>query len=91
MAARLTHIVWQLELAAVRAFLELGRRQRMVAAAHVPLGRRSFSLWDSHCGTFDINKNGDDLRLVSAGCPAAAAGSSRTAAPIANKGAEASF
>jgi hypothetical protein len=25
----------------------------MVAAAHVSLGRRSFSLGDSHCGTFE--------------------------------------
>jgi hypothetical protein len=45
-----------------------------MAAAHVPLGRRSFSLRDSHCGTFecnfDNNKNCDDLRLISAGCPA---------------------
>jgi uncharacterized membrane protein YecN with MAPEG domain len=37
----------------------------MMAAAHVPLGRRSFSLGDSHCGTFEINKNCDDLRLIS--------------------------
>jgi hypothetical protein len=63
--------VRQLELAAVRAFLELGSLQRMMAAAHVPLGRRGFSLRDSHCGTFefksDNNKNCDDLRLISAG------------------------
>jgi hypothetical protein len=63
--------VWQLEFAAVRAFLELGGLQRMMAAAHVPLRRRGFSLWDSHCGTFecksDNNKNCDDLRLISAG------------------------
>src|SRR3954453_13891086 len=51
-AACRTHVVRQLQLAAIRAFLELGRRQRMVAAAHVPLGRRCFSLRDSHCGTF---------------------------------------
>jgi uncharacterized membrane protein YecN with MAPEG domain len=57
--------VRKLELTAVRAFLKLGRRQRMMAAAHVPLGRRSFSLGDSHCGTFEINKNCDDLRLIS--------------------------
>jgi hypothetical protein len=42
-----------------------------MAAAHIPLGRRSFSLRDSHCGTFecnfDNNKNCDDLRLISAG------------------------
>jgi hypothetical protein len=45
--------VRQLEFAAIGAFLELGRLQRMVAAAHVPLGRRGFSLGDSHCGTFN--------------------------------------
>jgi hypothetical protein len=73
MAACRTHVVRQLQLTAVRAFLELGRRQRVVAAAHVALGRRGFSLGDSHCGTFNfskigkINKNCDDLRLISAG------------------------
>jgi hypothetical protein len=45
-----------------------------MAAAHVPLRRRGFSLGDSHCGTFecksDNNKNCDDLRLISAGEPA---------------------
>jgi hypothetical protein len=70
-AASRAHVVRQLEFAAVRAFLELGRSQRMVTAAHVPLGRRGFSLRDSHCGTFecnfDNNKNCDDLRLISAG------------------------
>jgi len=59
--------VRQLEFAAIRAFLELGGLQRMVAAAHVPFRRRSFSLGDSHCGTFEINKNCDDLRPFSAG------------------------
>src|SRR5688572_29851054 len=44
-------VVRQAKLAAIRAFLEIGRRQRVMAAAHVPLGRRSFSLRDSHCGT----------------------------------------
>jgi hypothetical protein len=44
--------VRELELAAVRAFLERRGLQRMMAAAHVPLGRRSFSLRDSHSGTF---------------------------------------
>src|SRR5205085_6198071 len=41
------------------------RSQRVMAAAHVPFGRRSFSLGDSHCGTFEINKNCDHLRLIS--------------------------
>jgi hypothetical protein len=71
MAARLAHVVRELQLAAIRTFLELGRRQRVMAAAHVPLRRRGFSFWDSHCGTFecksDNNKNCDDLRLISAG------------------------
>jgi hypothetical protein len=70
-AASRAQIVRQLQFAAIRAFLELGQRQRVMAAAHVPLGRRGFSLRDSHCGTFDvvvkINKNCDDLRLISAG------------------------
>jgi uncharacterized membrane protein YecN with MAPEG domain len=63
--------VRQLQFAAVRAFLERGRLQRVMAAAHVPLRRRGFSLGDSHCGTFkcviDNNKNCDDLRLITAG------------------------
>jgi hypothetical protein len=70
MAACRAHIVRQLELAAIGALLEARGRQRMMAAAHIPLRRRGFSLGDSHCGTFDsndINKNGDDLRLISAG------------------------
>jgi hypothetical protein len=67
MAACLAHVVRELEFTAVRAFLELGRGQRMVAATHVPLGRRSFSFRDSHCGTFKINKNGDDLAPNSTG------------------------
>ena len=68
MAARRAQIVRQLQFPAIRAFLELGRRQRVVAAAHVALRGRSFSLGDSHSGTFsifrDINKNCDDLRLI---------------------------
>src|SRR5438270_5635189 len=48
MAAGAAHIVRQLEFAAIRALLERGRLQRMVAAAHVPLRRRSFSFRDSH-------------------------------------------
>jgi hypothetical protein len=69
MTASRAHVVRQLKLSAIRAFLELGRRQRMMAAAHVPLRRRGFSLRDSHCGTFKINKNCDDLRLISRGFP----------------------
>src|SRR5690348_7897553 len=88
-AASRAQIVRKLQFAAVRAFLERRGLQRVMAAAHVPLGRRGFSLGDSHCGTFeclvDNNKNCDDLRLVSAGYPQAAPGSSRTAAPIANE------
>jgi hypothetical protein len=73
MAARRAHVVRQLEFATVRAFLELGGLQRMMAAAHVPLRRRgfSFSLRDSHCGTFEIFgttiKIATILRLISAG------------------------
>jgi hypothetical protein len=56
--------VRKLQFAAVRAFLERLGAQRMMTAAHVPLGRRGFSFGDSHCGTFNINKNCDDLRLI---------------------------
>jgi len=52
-AASAAHVVRQLQFAAVRALLELGRLERMMAAAHVPLRRRGFSLGDSHCGTFN--------------------------------------
>jgi hypothetical protein len=40
--------MWQLELAAVWAFLELLGGQRVMAAAHIALGRRGFSLRDGH-------------------------------------------
>jgi hypothetical protein len=43
--------VRQAKLAAIRAFLEVGRLQRMMAAAHVALRRRSFSFRDGHPGT----------------------------------------
>jgi hypothetical protein len=39
----------------------------MVASTHIPLRGRRFSLRDSHCGTFKINKNCDDLRLITVG------------------------
>jgi hypothetical protein len=67
MAAGRAQVVRQLQFAAIGAFLELGRGQRMVAATHIPFRRRSFSFWDSHCGTFETNKNCDDLRPFSAG------------------------
>jgi hypothetical protein len=59
----------QLQLAAVRAFLEAGRRQRMMAAAHVALGRRCFSLGDGHCGTclFNCSKKLATLLAYSSG------------------------
>ena len=64
MAALGAQIVGEPELAAIRAFLVIDRLQRMMAAAHVALGRRCFSFGDSHCGTcFAKNKNCDDLRL----------------------------
>jgi hypothetical protein len=68
MAAGRAQIVRQLEFAAIRAFLERGGLQRMVAAAHVALRRRGFSLGDSHAAPSNANnKNCDDLRLISAG------------------------
>src|SRR5205823_4273739 len=90
-AASRAQIVRQLQFAAVRAFLELRRGQRMMAAAHVPLGRRGFSFRDSHCGTFECLFDNIKIATICAssswgpfgGCPAAAAGSSRTAAPMA--------
>jgi hypothetical protein len=51
--ASLAKVVRQLQLTAVGAFLERRGLQRMMAAAHVPLGRRSFSFRDSHSGTFN--------------------------------------
>ena len=44
-------IVREMELAAILAFLVVDRLQRMMAAAHVALRRRSFSLGDGHPGT----------------------------------------
>src|SRR5689334_5070784 len=51
------HVVRQLELAAVRALLERRGLQRMMAAAHVPLGRRCFSLRDSHAAPLKAMKS----------------------------------
>jgi hypothetical protein len=47
-------VVRQFELAAIRAFLEGFGAQRVVAAAHIPPGRRCFSLGDCHLGTCSI-------------------------------------
>jgi hypothetical protein len=54
MAAGCTQIVRQAELAAIRALLIIYRLQRVVAAAHVALRGRRFSLWDGHPGTYSI-------------------------------------
>jgi hypothetical protein len=43
--------VRQLQLTAVRAFLKRGRRQRVMAAAHVCASRARFSLRDGHLGS----------------------------------------
>src|SRR4051794_25486278 len=51
MAAGGAEVVRKPELAAIRAFLVIGRLQRVMAAAHVALRRRGFSLGDSHPGT----------------------------------------
>jgi hypothetical protein len=72
MAASRAQVVRKLQLAAVGAFLEALGLQRVMAAAHVPLRRRGFSLGDSHCGTFEsceINKNCDDLAPIPGGLP----------------------
>jgi hypothetical protein len=49
------HVVRTLQLAAVRTFLERFDFERIVAAAHAALGRRSFSLRYSHLGTCILN------------------------------------
>jgi hypothetical protein len=51
MATAPAQIVRQVKLAAIGAFLVIHRRQRMVAAPHVTLRGRRFSLRDSHPGT----------------------------------------
>src|SRR4051794_27388809 len=51
MAAGGAEVVRKPELAAIRAFLIIGRLQRVMAAAHVALRRRGFSLGDGHPGT----------------------------------------
>src|SRR3546814_20934347 len=51
MAAGAAEIVRQLQFAAIRAFLIVDGRQRVVAATHVALGRRCFSLGEGHAGT----------------------------------------
>jgi hypothetical protein len=62
MAASRTQIVRQLQLAAVRAFLERRRAERIMAPAHVALRRRGFSLGDSHAAPLKSkNENGDNL------------------------------
>ena len=50
-AAACAQIVGQAKLAAIRAFLVVGRLQRVVAAAHIALRRRGFSFRDGHPGT----------------------------------------
>src|SRR5206468_12439041 len=88
-AAGRAHVVRQLQFAAIGAFLERGGLQPMMAAAHVPLRRRGFSLRDSHCGTFEIFRTTIKIATICASSqrdsPQAAAGSSRTAAPIADR------
>ena len=48
MAAGVAHIVREVKLAAVAAFLKLTRFERMVAAPHIAAGGRCFSLWNGH-------------------------------------------
>jgi hypothetical protein len=49
-------MVRALQLATVRTFLKGLNLQRIMAATHAALGRRSFSLGDSHLGTCSISK-----------------------------------
>jgi len=56
MAASVAHMVRTLQFAAIRAFLKGFDLQRIMATTHAALGRRSFSLGDSHLGTCSISK-----------------------------------
>src|SRR3546814_19559924 len=59
MAAGSAQIVRALEFAAIRAFLERVRRQRIVRTTHTALRRRGFSLGDGHFGTLcRVNSTG---------------------------------
>ena len=51
MTAGLAQVVRALQFTTVRAFVECGRRQRVVAAAHAPARGGRFSFGDSHVGT----------------------------------------
>jgi hypothetical protein len=51
MTAGVAQIMRALELAAIATFVERFDLQRIMAAAHAPAGRASFSLRDSHFGT----------------------------------------
>jgi hypothetical protein len=48
-------MVRALQFAAVRAFLKGFDLQRIMATTHAALGRRGFSLGDSHLGTCSIS------------------------------------
>src|SRR4051812_26236780 len=77
MAAGGAEVMRQPELAAIRAFLIIGRLQRVVAAAHVALRRRGFSLGDGHPGTCS-NKLG--FAMWRARCQRSTAGRARAMA-----------
>jgi hypothetical protein len=55
MAACCTDMVRTLQFATVRAFLIRFGLKRIMATTHAALGRRSFSLGDSHFGTCSIS------------------------------------
>jgi hypothetical protein len=50
-AASGAQIVRALQFSTIGAFLKGFDSERIVAAAHVALGRRGFSLWNGHLGT----------------------------------------
>ena len=52
MAARRAEVVRALQFATVRALVESFDLQRIMAAAHAPAAGGSFSLRDSHFGTY---------------------------------------
>jgi hypothetical protein len=55
MAACIAHMVRAFQLAAIGAFLKGFNLQRIMAATHAALGRRSFSFGDSHVGTCSVS------------------------------------
>jgi hypothetical protein len=65
MPARWADVVRALQLAAVVAFLGVASNQRIMRAAHVPLGTGDSVLRDSHVTTFLVGGHAPDLQRYS--------------------------